>query len=198
MSMLLTNRPSRSYYLLWRLLNNLREEEDEIKREIHQRTLLRKVLKPITLNEREFINRYRLNKAAFHYLCSKLREKTSLKSSKRVSLEHMVLCVLSFYATGSYQRIVGMAKHLGQTTVSKYVQDVTNALNNRDVLKEFIKFPTTRAERDLIRQKFYTQYGFPGVLGCIDGSHFHIFSPPKDIEHLFFCRKHYYSLNVQM
>ncbi|XP_053616898.1 putative nuclease HARBI1 [Plodia interpunctella] len=198
MSMLSRNRPLRSYYYLWRLFNSIQEEEDEIRREIKIRSYLRRNFKPLDLHEREFIKRYRLSKAAFHYICIELKNKTSLRSSIRVDLEHKVLCALSFYATGSYQRIVGMGKYLGQTTVSKYITEVTNALNNRNILSKFIKFPTNRAERDIIRQKFYTQYGFPGVLGCIDGSHFHIFSPPKDVEHLFFCRKHYYSLNVQM
>ncbi|CAG4939121.1 unnamed protein product [Colias eurytheme] len=67
-------------------------------------------------SDTEFKNRFRLSKEAFLFLCRELKEKSSLKSSKRYSLEHKVLCALSFYATGSYQRIVGMAKYLGQTT----------------------------------------------------------------------------------
>ncbi|RVE44239.1 hypothetical protein evm_011138 [Chilo suppressalis] len=61
-----------------------------------------------------------------------------------------------------------------------------------------IKFPTTRQERDTIKQSFYSQYGIPGVIGCIDGSHFKIFTPCTDVEHLYYCRKHYHSMNVQM
>ncbi|KOB63119.1 Uncharacterized protein OBRU01_23571, partial [Operophtera brumata] len=38
----------------------------------------------------------------------------------------------------------------------------------------------------------------PGVLGCIYGSNLHIFTPKKEIEDLFFCRKHFYSINIQM
>lgn len=64
-----------------------------------------------------------------------------------------VLCALSFYATGSYQRIVGMAKHLGQTTVSKCVKEVTDALVTPAILNTFIRFPSTRADRDLIKSK---------------------------------------------
>lgn len=45
---------------------------------------------------------------------------------------------------------------------------------------------------------FYNRYGFPGVVGCVDGSHFRIFHPKKSEEHLYYCRKHYHSLNVQM
>ncbi|KPJ12585.1 Putative nuclease HARBI1 [Papilio machaon] len=91
-----------------------------------------------------------------------------------------------------------MAKYLGQTTVSKCVKEVTDALITPEILGHFIKFPNTRAERDIIKNKFYAKYGFPGVIGCIDGSHFHIFTPNKEIEHLFYCRKHFHSLNVQI
>ena len=65
-----------------------------------------------------------------------------------------ILSALSFYATGSYQRIVGMAKYLGQTTVSKFVNEVTDALITPALVNEFIKFPNTRAERDIIKYKY--------------------------------------------
>lgn len=68
-------------------------------------------------------------------------------------MELKVLCALSFYATGSYQRLVGMAKYLGQTTVSKCVKEVTDALVTPAILNTFIKFPYARADRDVIRNK---------------------------------------------
>ncbi|CAH0716343.1 unnamed protein product, partial [Brenthis ino] len=150
------------------------------------------------ISESEFKKRYRLSKEAFKFLCQELRSKTNLRASKRISLELKVLCALSFYATGSYQRLVGMGKHLGQTSVSKCVTQVTEALNDPSITNTFIKFPTSRTERDAIKQKFFRKYNIPGVCGCIDASHFHIYKPRKEIEHLFYCRKHFHSINVQM
>ena len=46
--------------------------------------------------------------------------------------------------------------------------------------------------------RFYERFGFLGVVGCIDGPHFDIFKPNEEIEHVFYCRKHFHSLNVQM
>ncbi|XP_026746107.1 putative nuclease HARBI1 [Trichoplusia ni] len=196
-----THRRSTLYhYLAARLIvesGNVRRET----REISRRALLRKNIANINvqyLSDTEFRNRFRLSKEAFLHLCRELRVKSSQRPSKRISLEHKVLCALSFYATGSYQRIVGMAKCLGQTTVSKYVRQVTDALVTPSILNYFIKFPATLEQRNIIKNKFYTKFGIPGVIGCIDGSHFHIFTPKRDIEHLFYCRKHFYSLNVQM
>ncbi|RVE42632.1 hypothetical protein evm_012718 [Chilo suppressalis] len=122
----------------------------------------------------------------------------TLRSSQRVTLEKKVLCALLFYANGDYQRVIGVANDYSQEAISRYVQEVTKALNHPNIIKLFIKFPSTRVERDNMKQRFYDLYGFPGVVGCIDGSHFRIFKPNKEVEHLYYCRKHYHSLNVQM
>ncbi|CAH0717790.1 unnamed protein product, partial [Brenthis ino] len=71
---------------------------------------------------------------------------------RNLNLKKGSLCLV-VYATGSYQRLVGMGKHLGQTSVSKCVTQVTEALNDPSITDTFIKFPTSRTERDAIKQK---------------------------------------------
>ncbi|KAG7300750.1 hypothetical protein JYU34_015079 [Plutella xylostella] len=160
--------------------------------------MLRRIFDHTALTETEFRCRYRLSNQAFQFLCEELEAKTTLRGTERMSLQHKVLCALSFYATGSYQRAVGMGKHVGQTTISKYVTEVTNALTCPDLVNSHIHFPTTTQERIDTKKKFYTKFGMSGVLGCVDGSHFHILKPNKNVEHLFFCRKNFHSLNVQV
>ncbi|CAB3233994.1 unnamed protein product [Arctia plantaginis] len=150
------------------------------------------------LTEKQFRERYRLTKKSFKFLCAELRRTTNLRSTQRMSLEHKVLTALFFFATGSYQRPVGVAKHLSQKMCSVYIQEVTEALNDKNIINKFIKFPCTQAARQAVSQRFYSRYGIPGVVGCIDGSHFKIVVPPKEEEHLYYSRKHYHSLNVQM
>lgn len=82
-----------------------------------------------------------------------------------------VLCALSFYATGSYQRAVGMGKHVGQTTISKYVTEVTNALTCPDLVNSHIHFPTTTQERIDTKKKV-------GILTYL------FFMPPKHVRFL--------------
>lgn len=65
-------------------------------------------------------------------------------------------------------------------------------------MNKYIKFPESSAARQVISQRFYIKYGIPGVIGCIDGSHFKIVVPPREEEHLYYSRKHCHSLNVQM
>ena len=49
----------------------------------------------------------------------------------------------------------------------------------------------------LIGFRFQRRFNLPGVVGCIDCTHIAIVKPVID-EHLFFNRKGYHSLNVQM
>ncbi|RVE40940.1 hypothetical protein evm_014409 [Chilo suppressalis] len=139
-------------------------EDDAVNEERRERLEQRSLycLSPSRITNTHFVQRYRITKDAFYFLCDTLRTHTDLRSSQRINLETKVLCALLF---------------LPMT---------------------FIKFPNTREARDLVKQRFYNSYGIPGVVGCIDGCHFRIFKPRKEEEHLFYCRKHYHSLNVLM
>ncbi|KAF9797329.1 hypothetical protein SFRURICE_006311 [Spodoptera frugiperda] len=121
--------------------------------EIRRRAILKKSVNPMDITDTEFKNRYRLTKNAFKFLCEQLKAKSNLKASSRVSFELKVLRALSFYATGSYQRLVGVAKYLGQTAESKCVKEVTEALISPRILITFIKFLKSRLERDAVKNK---------------------------------------------
>lgn len=45
--------------------------------------------------------------------------------------------------------------------------------------------------------RFQRRYNLPGVIGCIDCTHISIVKPSNN-EHLYFNRKGYHSLNIQM
>ncbi|XP_048482845.1 putative nuclease HARBI1 isoform X1 [Plutella xylostella] len=186
---------ARSYFA-WLLL---KKEQPQDRSYTRVRAKARASSNPLKyLSDNEFKNRYRLSKISFKRLCMDLRRHGGLRSTQRVKLEEKVLTALLFFATGSYQRIVGVAKNLSQKMCSVYIEEVTQALICKNMLNKYINFPDTPAARREISQRFYTKYGVPGVIGCVDGSHFRIFGPPKEEEHSYYCRKHYHSLNVQM
>lgn len=86
-----------------------------------------------------------------------------------------MLCALLFYAHVDYQSVVfdnqrercnlyfvicifvfvvGEANHFSQEAMSSYIiEEVTAALNHPTVVNMFIKFPSTRQERDIIKQR---------------------------------------------
>ncbi|XP_063635094.1 putative nuclease HARBI1 [Cydia splendana] len=177
------------------------EREDERRQQGRFQANIRDIVfeNPLqNISDANFIKDYRLHKEAFTDLCDVLSQETDLKGSQRVSLQAKVLCALLFFAHGSYQRVTGKAHHFSQEAASVYIEEVTKALNHPNVLNKYIKFPCTREDRNAIKQSFYSIYGIPGVIGCLDCSHFKIFTPDKGEEHLYFCRKHYHSINVQM
>ena len=64
------------------------------------------------------------------------------------------------------------------------------------MLGDFITFPSTRAERDEIKQGFFQFRGFPCAIGCTDGSHIRITAPHEN-EPDFVNSKGHHSIDVQ-
>ena len=56
--------------------------------------------------------------------------------------------------------------------------------------------PRSREEVAKTKHNFYQLAGFPGVIGCIDGSHIPIVAPPED-EFVFINGKGFHSINIQ-
>ncbi|CAK1555217.1 unnamed protein product [Leptosia nina] len=147
-----------------------------------------------------FIKTYRLTKPMVQNLIRTLSPVIpKLKRRDALSVKEKVLIALAFYATGSYQTLVGQSKYhcVSQSTISRAIRQVTKALNNHHIFKSFVKFPSTREERDVIKRRFYRKFKLPGVLGCIDGTHVAIIRPNQH-EERYFNRKGYHSLNVMV
>lgn len=106
---------------------------------------------------------------------------------------------LGFLADGSYQKssgndfIVGLA----QPTISKVTKEVLNIIVQRVCVK-WIKTQMKEEEQNASKVEFFSKSGFPGILGCIYGTHVRIISPKKELQHLYLNRKGYYSLNVMI
>ncbi|GBP22771.1 Putative nuclease HARBI1 [Eumeta japonica] len=180
-----------SLRLLWAAQN----EEVWLRR---KRNASRRCLKRIgEMPDALFREQFRLNKQTFDELCLDLRNHTALRGTREIPVEIKVLCALSFLATGSYQKIVGMTQHLPQRTTSRCIRQVVDALNSHYMSSKWIVFPQTRQERSRIRQEFQRRFHIPGVIGCIDCTHIALIRPNEN-EHQFYNRKGYHSLNVQM
>lgn len=110
----------------------------------------------------------------------------------------MLAASLRFFAEGNYQKGVGNDRFIGlaQPTMSKVLQHVLNIMET-EVCPDIIKFPSDEQEINAIKLGFYEKTGFPGVIGCIDGTHISIIPPAHD-KHLFYNRKGFHSLNVML
>ncbi|KAJ3647953.1 hypothetical protein Zmor_019795 [Zophobas morio] len=172
----------------------------------HGRRLRRNPRNPFAeLNERQFINMFRLTKQLTQYLINILQPfLTPPLRATDLNIQTKVLTALRFFASGSYQLDIGTNKYLdvSQPSVSRCVNEVASALNDPQIFNGYIKFPNNFEDLNRLRQGFYDKHGFPGVIGCIDCTHVAIFPPKSDDpsypEHLYVNRKNYHSVNVQL
>nr|CAI5865444.1 unnamed protein product [Callosobruchus analis] len=162
--------------------------------------MIRQESRPFDLPQERFIELFRLNKE----LCLTLIQMVEpylqdpVLTLRKVSKDIIVLAALRFYATGAYQRTIGQDLNLGlsQTSVHRCIHKVTDIIDEH-LAKLFIKFPNTSRKRQEIKVEFMNKYGFPGVVGAVDGTHIAILKPEVE-EHNFINRKGFHSLNVQV
>lgn len=104
---------------------------------------------------------------------------------------------LRFLSEGSYQHGVGMDFQIAmaQPTVSKVLKQVLPALAKH--CNKWINLKMSEEEKQEAKKYFFNKSGFPGVVGCIDGTHIQIIRPSQD-EHIYFNRKHTHSINAMM
>lgn len=90
-------------------------------------------------------------------------------------------------------QVLGDTVGVDKATASRVVRKVSLAL--ADLLPVYVKWPTNDEKKE-IKNEFYRMAGFPGVIGCIDGTHVRI-QRPSENEPAFINRKGYPSINVQ-
>ena len=117
------------------------------------------------------------------------------RRSHSLSAKEQVLITLRFLASGSFLEVVGdTCLSYDKSTVSRFVHRVTQALSSK--VNDFIKFPSTRSEREEIKRGLFKIGGFPCAIGCIDGTYVRIKAPSQN-EPDYVNRKGYHSINVQ-
>ncbi|KAL0860004.1 hypothetical protein ABMA27_010319 [Loxostege sticticalis] len=173
-------------------LLGLAEEQRQMNVLRRERRTRRALSDPMNLPDQEFVAHFRLSKEVFNSLAEELRP--YMRQQRRNT---GVLSAVSFYAQRSYQKSVGSSYlfNMSQPSFSRCLHKVTNALNHPEILTKYIKFPFTREERENIMAKFMEKFGFPGTIGCIDGTHVALIRPVEH-EETYYNRKNYHSLNV--
>ena len=142
--------------------------------------------------------RYRFGRDAINYIVGLVADDIMPETNRNhaVSAEMQVLITLRYLASGSFLQVIGDT-FLGfdKSAVSRVVRRVTQALSAK--VGNFVKFPSTRAERDEIKQGLFRVGGFPCAIGCIDGTHVRITAPHEN-EPDFVNRKGYHSMSASI
>lgn len=145
-----------------------------------------------------FISYFRLNKDAFKYVLEKIG--SHLQEPKRRTSVPNVLklaATMRILAEGSYQKSAGNDFNIGlsQSSISKVLKECIDVMYD-ELCPRWIYFHMDEYERDEIKDYFYRKTGFPGVIGCIDGTHVKILPPREEERFKYYNRKGFCSLNV--
>ena len=123
----------------------------------------------------ELYARFRFRRADIVEIVDLIRD--DLVADRRqytLSPEMQVLVALRFYASGSFQNVLGDTVHVHKSTVSRIIHRVSVALCRH--ARDFIHLPP-QAEANVQKRKFYAMHNFPGVIGCVDGTQIQIQAP---------------------
>ena len=114
--------------------------------------------------------RYRFAQYSLEFLSENLQNdlQRDTKRNQALSPTLQILLALCFFASGSFLQIIGDTLDLPKSSLSRSVSDVSLSLAKKQ--GEFISWPSP-LEIQEVKRGFYDKKGFPGVIGCLDGTH---------------------------
>ncbi|KAH7978053.1 hypothetical protein HPB49_004341 [Dermacentor silvarum] len=162
------------------------------------RPWLRDISNPMEVyDDDEFITRYRFTKQTVREPLAFLPLEAS-GDNRGLPLTPMLqlLVALRFYGAGTFQIVSGDLVNVSPPTVCHTVKKVTHLIA-RHLFRAVVCFPDASQLSGVMRD-FYEIAHFPGVTGCIDGTHVRIKSPGSDDAEVYRNRKGVFSVNVQV
>ncbi|XP_053686869.1 putative nuclease HARBI1 [Sabethes cyaneus] len=155
---------------------------------------------PLDLPPNTFVQYFRVNKELFMHLLDIIDTNMgpTIGSCSVPPIIKLTACI-RFFGEGSYQKGVGndLFAGIAQPTMSRILAEVLDILEMKVCPLE-IKFPAEEAEKLRIKRGFFEKTGFPGVIGCVDGTHVKIIKPKAEVQHSYYNRKGFHSLNVML
>ncbi|XP_064619460.1 putative nuclease HARBI1 [Lineus longissimus] len=169
----------------------------ERRRALRRERVFRDRRNPLDIfSDGELLQRYRFSRNGIMFITDLVTphiEHPTRRSSALLPYQQ-VLIALQYYGTGTSHKVVGDPLQVSPATANRAIHRVSNALAGR--INDFIKFPEGN-ELGPIKDGFYQMRHFPGVIGCVDGTHVWIISPHQN-EVDYVNRKGYHSINVQV
>lgn len=116
----------------------------------------RKRLNPLeTYHNDEIKRKYRLTRPLIEQLCDTLDEQLAPNTNRNHAVPTVVqVCTaLRFYATGSFQEVLGDGHGLSKATMSRIILRVSNAIVRTH--RHVIRFPATQPEQQACKTGFH-------------------------------------------
>lgn len=102
---------------------------------------------------------------------------------------------LRYVASGSFMIVSGDIFNIKKSTAWSAIHKMIKKIGS--LRSSYIKFPPPD-RFSIVEAQFRHKKGFPGIIGCIDGTQIPLQVPSNDQSELFRCRKGFFSLNVQL
>ncbi|XP_071577363.1 putative nuclease HARBI1 [Temnothorax nylanderi] len=157
-------------------------------------------------NEQEFKKRFRFSKDSVIFGILPLVEEGLAKINNRglpISPILQLLICLRFYATASFQLVMGDVIKISQSSISRIIFRVSCLLASN--INIYIKMPTSDEARSENKRLFKELgrgpggIGLPSIDGAIDCTHIRLtYTNFQNINEIYRNRKGYFSLNVQV
>ena len=149
------------------ILEIAQEERDEEVERIRRQGLraLRDRTNPLEIYDgNQFLQRFRISKETFLELLGLLTPELQrpTRRCKALSPAIQLAIALRFYATGSFQLVIGDTCNVSQASCCRVIHRVTDAICNRK--RHFTKFPHTHGERREVMVGFNNIQDFPELL----------------------------------
>lgn len=147
----------------------------------------------------EWLMNFRMSKEDFMNLERILRphirpSQRSFRGDTISSIKKLAMSLYYLKDQGSLRmtsNIFGVAPSTLSHTIRRVCLAISNVLG-----PQLIKFPATKDGLETLMLNFQKKFGFPMVVGCIDGTHIPI-RQPNENPHDYFCYKMRYSINMQ-
>ena len=151
------------------------------------------------VEDEDWKSNFRMGKADFMELVEMVREKLTINPeavrNDCLSAEKRVAMTLYYLSDLGTYKMTCNAFGVSKPTLSKNIRMVCKAIVDA-VGPVYLRLPKTKEEAKVLIDAFEAKFGFPQVIGCIDGTHIPIRQPTENPQD-FFCYKMKYSLNCQ-
>ena len=151
------------------------------------------------LTEEEWHVNFRMSRADFSDLLKTLKPYISPNPNSfrpdTVSAEKKLAMTLYYLKDQGSLRMTSNIFGVAPCTLSLIIKQVCQTIV-KVLASKMIRFPTSEQELRELMTRFENKFGFPQVVGCVDGTHIPI-RQPIESPHDYFCYKMKYSLNVQ-
>ncbi|XP_057310515.1 putative nuclease HARBI1 [Hydractinia symbiolongicarpus] len=146
-----------------------------------------------------WLQNFRMTKQQFMKLVELIRpyakERSSQVRKDVIPLEKRLAITLYYLKDQGSLLMIGNTFGIAKSTTSVVVHEICGILA-KDIASLLIKFPVEKADVEKISSNFLKRFGFPQVIGCVDGTHIPI-KQPSENSHDYFSYKMYYSINCQ-